>query len=77
MLGIYILVVAQFRSFKLPLVILTPIPLTLIGIVLGHWLFARAVHRDLDDRLHRAGRHHRAQLDPAGRFHPPRCRAPA
>ena len=40
MLGIYILVVAQFRSFKLPLVILTPIPLTLIGIVLGHWLFS-------------------------------------
>jgi len=39
-LGIYILVVAQFRSFKLPLVILTPIPLTLIGIMLGHWLFA-------------------------------------
>ena len=38
-LGIYILVVAQFQSFKLPLVILTPIPLTLIGIVLGHWLF--------------------------------------
>jgi multidrug efflux pump subunit AcrB len=36
--GIYILVVAQFGSFKLPLVILTPIPLTLIGIVLGHWL---------------------------------------
>ena len=39
MLGIYILVVAQFGSFKLPLVILTPIPLTLIGIVFGHWLF--------------------------------------
>ncbi len=39
-LGIYILVVAQFGSFKLPLVILTPIPLTLIGILLGHWLFA-------------------------------------
>ncbi|MEJ2623547.1 MAG: efflux RND transporter permease subunit, partial [Pseudolabrys sp.] len=38
-IGIYILVVAQFGSFKLPLVILTPIPLTLIGIVLGHWLF--------------------------------------
>ncbi len=37
--GIYILVVAQFGSFKLPLVILTPIPLTLIGIILGHWLF--------------------------------------
>ncbi len=38
-LGIYVLVVAQFRSFRLPLVILTPIPLTLIGIVIGHWLF--------------------------------------
>ena len=39
MLGIYILVVAQFGSFKLPLVILTPIPLTFIGIMGGHWLF--------------------------------------
>jgi multidrug efflux pump subunit AcrB len=39
MLGIYILVVAQFGSFKVPLVILTPIPLTFIGILGGHWLF--------------------------------------
>ena len=39
LLGIYVLVVAQFRSFRLPLVILTPIPLTLVGIVLGHMLF--------------------------------------
>lgn len=38
-LGIYVLVVAQFGSFKLPLVILTPIPLTFIGIMFGHWLF--------------------------------------
>jgi multidrug efflux pump subunit AcrB len=37
-LGIYVLVVAQFGSFKLPLVVLTPIPLTLIGIMFGHWL---------------------------------------
>ena len=37
-LGIYLLVVAQFGSFLLPLVILMPVPLTLIGIVLGHWL---------------------------------------
>ncbi len=40
LLGIYILVVMQFGSFKLPLVILTPIPLTFIGILVGHWLFA-------------------------------------
>jgi multidrug efflux pump subunit AcrB len=39
-LGIYVLVVAQFKSFRLPLVILTPIPLTLIGILIGHWLLA-------------------------------------
>ncbi|MCA0402133.1 MAG: efflux RND transporter permease subunit [Proteobacteria bacterium] len=39
LLGIYILVVAQFGSFKLPLVILTPIPLTFIGILFGHWAF--------------------------------------
>ncbi|OYW77413.1 MAG: hypothetical protein B7Z26_10345, partial [Asticcacaulis sp. 32-58-5] len=39
LLGIYILVVAQFKNFRLPLVILTPVPLTLIGIVIGHILF--------------------------------------
>ncbi|MFZ5718775.1 MAG: efflux RND transporter permease subunit [Pseudomonadota bacterium] len=38
-LGIYVLVVAQFKSFRLPLVILTPIPLTLVGIVIGHMAF--------------------------------------
>nr|MDH4440372.1 efflux RND transporter permease subunit [Rhizobium sp.] len=39
LLGIYILVVAQFGSFKIPLVILIPVPLTFIGILGGHWLF--------------------------------------
>ena len=39
-LAIYFLVVGQFGSFKLPLVILTPVPLTLIGIMIGHWLFS-------------------------------------
>ena len=38
LLGIYVLVVAQFRSFKVPLLVLTPVPLTLIGIMPGHWL---------------------------------------
>jgi multidrug efflux pump subunit AcrB len=37
-LGIYLLVVGQFGSFLLPLVILVPVPLTLIGIMLGHWM---------------------------------------
>ena len=42
LLGIYLLVVAQFGSFKLPLVILVPVPLTLIGIMLGHWMLGAA-----------------------------------
>jgi len=37
--GIYLLVVGLFKSFLVPLVILIPVPLTLIGIVLGHALF--------------------------------------
>jgi multidrug efflux pump subunit AcrB len=41
-LGIYLLVVAQFGSFKVPLVVLVPVPLTLIGIMAGHWLFSAA-----------------------------------
>ncbi|HEY5998206.1 MAG TPA: efflux RND transporter permease subunit [bacterium] len=36
---IYILVVAWFRSFLVPLVIMAPIPLTLVGILPGHWAF--------------------------------------
>ncbi|MGA2795327.1 MAG: efflux RND transporter permease subunit, partial [Roseiarcus sp.] len=42
LLGIYLLVVAQFGSFRLPLVILIPVPLTLIGIMAGHWLLGAA-----------------------------------
>jgi hypothetical protein len=45
LLGIYILVVAQFGSFKLPLVILTPIPLTFIGIMVGTGCSARRSRR--------------------------------
>ena len=39
MIIIYILVVAWFRSFVTPLVIMAPIPLTLVGILPGHWIF--------------------------------------
>lgn len=35
---IYILVVAWFQDFKTPIVIMTPIPLTLVGILPGHAL---------------------------------------
>jgi len=36
---IYVLIVAWFRSFITPLIIMAPIPLTLVGILPGHWLF--------------------------------------
>jgi multidrug efflux pump subunit AcrB len=35
---IYLLVVAQFRSYLLPLIIMAPIPLTVIGVMPGHAL---------------------------------------
>lgn len=35
---IYLLIVAQFRSYVVPLVIMAPIPLTLIGVMPGHAL---------------------------------------
>ncbi|MEO8803976.1 MAG: efflux RND transporter permease subunit [Rudaea sp.] len=38
LLLIYLLVVAQFRSYLVPLIIMAPIPLTVIGVMPGHWL---------------------------------------
>jgi len=38
MILIYLLVVAQFRSYVVPLIIMAPIPLTIIGVMPGHAL---------------------------------------
>ena len=38
MILIYLLVVAQFRSYMVPLIIMAPIPLTIIGVMPGHAL---------------------------------------
>jgi len=38
LLLIYLLVVGQFRSYVVPLIIMAPIPLTVIGVMPGHWL---------------------------------------
>ena len=38
MLLIYLLIVGQFQSFLTPVIIMAPIPLTLIGILPGHWV---------------------------------------
>lgn len=39
MVLIYLLIVAQFRSYLVPLIIMAPIPLTIIGVMPGHALF--------------------------------------
>ena len=39
MILIYLLVVAQFKSYLVPLIIMAPIPLTIIGVMPGHALF--------------------------------------
>jgi multidrug efflux pump subunit AcrB len=38
MVLIYLLIVGEFQSFLTPLIIMAPIPLTLIGVVPGHWV---------------------------------------
>ena len=38
LLLIYLLIVGQFKNYSLPLIIMAPIPLTMIGIFPGHWL---------------------------------------
>ena len=35
---IYILIVGWFQNFKVPIIMLAAIPLSLIGIILGHWI---------------------------------------
>ena len=51
-----------------------PIPLTLVGILPGARALRRVLHGDLDDRLHRGRRHHRAQLDHPRGLHRARAR---
>jgi multidrug efflux pump subunit AcrB len=36
---IYMLIVGWFQNFKTPIVMMMAIPLSLVGIVLGHWLW--------------------------------------
>jgi multidrug efflux pump subunit AcrB len=36
---IYMLVVGMFGNFLVPAIIMAPIPLTLLGIIPGHWIF--------------------------------------
>ena len=66
---IYVLVVGWFRSFIVPLIIMAPIPLTLVGILPAHCAAGRILYRNVHDRLHRRRGNHRSQLHHSGRFH--------
>jgi multidrug efflux pump subunit AcrB len=59
---IYLLVVAQFGSYLTPLIIMAPIPLTIIGVMPG-----RAAWCNITSMIGMiASWHHRAQFHPAG-----------
>jgi len=60
MVLIYVIVVAWFQSFRVPLVIMAPIPLTLVGILPAHAMLGSFHHGDVLHRVHRGRGNHRA-----------------
>jgi len=40
---IYLLIVGQFQSFTIPIIIMAPIPLTMVGIIPGHWVMSQII----------------------------------
>jgi multidrug efflux pump subunit AcrB len=40
---IYLLIVSEFQSFVIPMIIMIPIPLTMIGIIPGHWIMTQII----------------------------------
>jgi len=40
---IYLLIVGQFQSFTIPIIIMAPIPLTMVGIIPGHWIMSQII----------------------------------
>ena len=66
---IAVLVIGWFQSFAVPLAILLPIPLSLIGILPGHWIFGAFFTATSMIGFIAGRRDHRAQLDHPGRLH--------
>ncbi len=61
MILIYMLIIAWFKSFKVPLVMMIAIPLSLIGVSARALAVRRVLHRHLHDRLYRTGGNHGAE----------------
>ncbi len=47
MIGIYVLLVAQMKSFAIPLVVMLAIPLTILGVMPGFWLLNAVSAQDV------------------------------
>ncbi|EDN72861.1 Acriflavin resistance protein [Beggiatoa sp. SS] len=58
MVLIYILVVWLFGNFIVPAIIMVPIPLTLLGIIPGHWWLDAEFSTHFNDRLDCFSRYH-------------------
>jgi multidrug efflux pump subunit AcrB len=41
---IWVLILAWFKDYRIPGIIMAPIPLTLVGIIPGHWLMDKIMH---------------------------------
>jgi len=41
---IWVLILAWFKDYRIPGIIMAPIPLTLVGIIPGHWLMDKLMH---------------------------------
>ena len=66
---IYMLMVGWFKNYATPLIVMTVIPFSLVGILPAHCGAGGLLHRHLDDRLHGRRRHRRAQFDHPRRLH--------
>ncbi len=73
MVLIYVLMVGWFKSFITPIIIMVPIPLTLVGILPAHGSFGVFFTATSMIGFIALAGHHRAQLDPAGGLHQPRA----
>jgi multidrug efflux pump subunit AcrB len=51
MIGIYVLLVAQMKSFAIPLVVMLAIPLTILGVMPGFWLLNAVGAQDVGGYL--------------------------
>ncbi len=68
---LYLILVAQFRSFVDPFIILLAVPPGSTGVILTLWLYGHHAERDVADGRRDAGRHRRVEQHSDRRIHAP------